>query len=151
IILDFLSSKFAQREIDFNIGDKYIVQAGEVSHIKSDIYFQSEATVADIIQVIHPGPAISGMPQEKALELIDAIEAHDRSFYAGYLGPVSSDSLNTKLFVNLRCMALLESGAQLYLGGGIVKGSDLQSEWEETNLKAQTLLKVLMPESNVSV
>ena len=150
IILDFLSQEFSSKNIHCSIGKKYVVNAGEVAHIKTDIQFESDAPLHEILDVIHPGPAISGMPKQKSIDFIDTLEEHDRSYYAGFLGPIGVNVGNTQLFVNLRCMKLTFDGVELYLGGGIVKGSEVQSEWDETNLKAQTLLKVLMPETNLS-
>ena len=36
-------------------------------------------------------------------------------------------------------MEVYENGYHLYVGGGITADSDLEAEWEETELKAETL------------
>lgn len=64
------------------------------------------------------------------------------SFYAGYLGPVNIHN-RICLFVNLRCMQLLGDQAVLYAGAGVTADSVPESEWEETEIKLNTLLKVI--------
>jgi len=49
----------------------------------------------------------------------------------------------TDLFVNLRCMKILKDKLVLFVGGGLTEQSEPQSEWEETVLKAKTLLSIL--------
>ena len=48
-------------------------------------------------------------------------------------------------------MALYKEGAELYLGGGITKDSDEESEWQETELKSRTMGAVLEMLSNQKV
>ena len=50
---------------------------------------------------------------------------------------------DTSLFVNLRCMQLVIKKAILYAGAGITEDSIPDKEWEETELKLNTLLKVI--------
>lgn len=69
-------------------------------------------------------------------------EGYDREFYAGYLGPVNINN-NICLFVNLRCMQLTGSEAILYAGAGVTADSVPENEWDETEIKLNTLLKVI--------
>lgn len=115
---------------------------GAVYHLKTDIYFQ--ATIKEVnhlIELLHPTPAVCGVPTHKALALIDQYEKHSRDFYAGVIGRIGSERCD--LFVNLRCMQVFKDALALYVGGGITKDSDVEDEYQETINKAQTLLKVL--------
>jgi isochorismate synthase len=47
------------------------------------------------------------------------------------------------LFVNLRCMKITPDYISLYVGGGITLDSDPAEEWNETRLKALSLLKIM--------
>jgi isochorismate synthase len=51
------------------------------------------------------------------------------------------------LFVNLRCMVVIDQKAFIFAGGGITSGSDAGAEWQETNLKADTLLRIIEQQS----
>ena len=82
----------------------------------------------------------AGLPQKEAIELIDSIEEHKRSLYAGCIGVLGD---RTDLFVNLRCAQLIENEYFLYLGGGFTKDSIAKKEWQETENKSRTLLDIL--------
>ena len=77
------------------------------------------------------------------MQLIGEVEKHDRELYSGFLGPVGLLG-NTTLYVNIRCMKFYNNKAALFIGGGITKGSALKEEWEETEMKGQTLLSVVL-------
>lgn len=116
--------------------------AGPVEHLKTLFRFKYEGSNSSLIEQLHPTPAVCGIPKGVAQERINNLEGYDRGFYAGYLGPVNINN-ESAYFVNLRCMELGKQSVRLYVGAGITKDSDPRSEWEETNLKAQTLLSVI--------
>ena len=123
------------------------VQAGNVVHLQTrfDVALPRPALqdlAGLMLTSLHPTSAVCGMPKDKALAFILANENYDRSFYSGFLGPVNI-SHQTRLYVNLRCMQLRNTSASLYVGGGITAVSNPQDEWRETQLKAETLLRVL--------
>jgi isochorismate synthase len=80
-------------------------QAGTLKHLLTVFKIAKEepGKWAEVVKVLHPTPAVSGLPQAKAATFIKAHESFDRSFYAGYLGPVNL-AHETNLYVNLRCM-----------------------------------------------
>ena len=120
-------------------------QAGNVVHLKTTYLLSNGmgfSQLSNLVQDLHPTPAVCGLPKNKALELIREIEEHDREYYAGYLGPIESNG-SISLFVNLRSMKVLENQMALFVGGGITADSIPEKEWEETCLKAQTLLNVI--------
>ena len=96
--------------------------------------------LAQLILSLHPTPAVSGSPKDKAIDFIIKNEGYDRRYYTGFLGPVSEDSF--ELYVNLRCMKLHPEFISIFVGGGITADSFPPSEWEETVLKAKTLLEL---------
>ncbi|WP_428665927.1 chorismate-binding protein [Runella sp.] len=121
--------------------------AGNLMHLRSDyavdtkaINFPELGTV--MLGLLHPTSAVCGMPKLPALQFIQEHEGYDREFYSGYLGPVNIDA-ETHLFVNLRCMKISNGVATLYGGGGITEDSVPEKEWQETELKCQTLMAVL--------
>lgn len=137
--------KIRVREYDEH-GPKTMV-AGNLVHLKSEftvdmtaINFPQLGTV--MLQLLHPTSAVCGMPLEPAMKFLKENEGYDREFYAGYLGPVNVErSIN--LFVNLRCMKLLDHQALLFAGAGVTVDSDPQQEWNETEMKFNTLLNVI--------
>ena len=49
----------------------------------------------------------------------------------------------THLYISLRCMEIQREGYSLYAGGGLLKDSAEQSEWEETEAKMGTMRAVI--------
>jgi isochorismate synthase len=116
----------------------YEHKAGPVKHLRTDFNFTIDNSVVDsFLRQIHPTPAISGLPQSLALELIHQIENHDRELYSGFIGEI--DENNSSIYVNLRCCQVRESKIYLYLGGGYTVDSDPEKEWLETENKSKTI------------
>ena len=92
---------------------------------------------------MHPTPAVCGFPKDAARKFILENEDYDRAYYSGFLGELNWDD-STDLFVNLRCLQVVDGQKViLYVGGGITAESDPKKEWLETVHKAQTMKMVL--------
>ncbi|TDB64681.1 isochorismate synthase [Arundinibacter roseus] len=123
------------------------IRAGNLYHLRTDFEVQmKEVNFAELgtvmLKLLHPTSAVCGMPRESARTFIKNIEGFDRSFYSGFLGPVQMAG-ESALFVNLRCVRLSEGTATFFAGAGITEDSDPMREWEETEMKCETLLSVL--------
>jgi len=115
--------------------------AGPVKHLETKFEFKLNNThPIEIANKLHPTPAVSGLPQNEAIDLIKNSEEHDRSLYTGCIGLVGEQ---TQLFVNLRCAQYFDNEYFLYLGGGFTKDSEAEKEWEETENKSRTLLNII--------
>ncbi len=121
----------------------FIIKAGNLTHLKTTYAFENGPffKVAQFVEALHPTPALCGEPKEIAMQLIQQVEKHDRTFYGGFLGPVNKDTIN--LYVNIRCMKVAPDHSTIFVGGGLTRQSDLQSEWNETILKSKTLLSAI--------
>jgi len=129
------------REYDEH-GPKTVI-AGNLMHLRSDFTVDMRATGfpqlgSVMLKLLHPTSAVCGMPLEPAREFLRQHEGYDRTYYAGYLGPVNVGG-NTHIHVNLRCMQLTEGHAQMYAGAGVTADSIPEKEWEETEMKFNTL------------
>ena len=124
--------------------------AGELLHLRTDfevdlknVPFPS-ALGTDMLRLLHPTSAVGGMPKVPALAFLQAHEGYDRAYYSGFLGPVNVDAAGiSRLFVNLRCLQLRSTEAILYAGTGLTIDSDPAREWQETEMKMQTVAAVL--------
>ena len=128
-------------------GPKTVV-AGNLMHLKSEFTVDMKATNfpqigSVMLDLLHPTSAVCGMPLESSLAFLQKHEIHDRGFYAGYLGPVNVRN-QIDLFVNLRCMQLSGDRGILYAGAGVTIDSVPEKEWEETEMKFDTLLNVIL-------
>ena len=145
IVSDYIAAQLEKAGVkDFSFTGPDTVKSGSVKHLKSvfDFRLNSNEQLHNTILSLHPTPAVCGMPKTLASTEICRLENYSRSYYTGYLGPYQGVE-ETHLFVNLRSMQIGQSKACLYIGAGITAASDPESEWEETEVKAETLLKVL--------
>lgn len=120
-------------------------QAGNLIHLRTDFLVDMKAVNfldlgSVMLKLLHPTSAVCGMPKQASFDFIKAHEHYDRGLYSGYLGPVNIQH-DTHIFVNLRCMQLLETEALLYAGGGITQDSKPTREWKETEYKMELMLK----------
>ena len=120
----------------------YTSKAGNLVHLKSEFHFSPKPSysLSDIINSLHPTPAVCGLPKDEALGFILKNEGYDRSYYSGIVGMLDSSG-TTNLYVNLRCANLSEG--IVYAGGGLLRQSDVRSEWNETEEKLKTIKKIL--------
>lgn len=131
--------------LNVELDGPYTKRAGNLVHLRTDFSFRSvelKNKLRNFLDELHPTPAVCGMPRKESLELIFNLEKHNREFYAGYLGPVGLNN-QLSLFVNLRCMKVLPKCLALFIGGGITADSVPEDEWQETEIKAETLLSVI--------
>ena len=94
-----------------------------------------------LLKHLPPTPAVAGLPKNVAQQYIAAIESHERELYAGIIGCNRSGA--EKLYVNLRCGQVISDFLYCYVGGGFTPDSVAQDEWQETENKSQTLLRLL--------
>ncbi len=122
----------------------YTVQAANLVHLRSDFSFQlaSPSTLGNLLDTLHPTPAICGIPKEAARTFILHHETSPRSYYSGFVGPLNLHR-ETHLYVSLRCMQLMGDSCTLYAGGGILPESNAESEWRETEAKMATMRRLL--------
>ncbi len=121
------------------------IQAADSIHLKTTFKFNADTIkkqLGSFLEKLHPTPAVCGLPKAEALQIIREIESHQREYYTGFLGTLNLDN-RTNLFVNLRCLKWLEKTLSLFVGGGITTDSISANEWNETNLKARTLTRLI--------
>ncbi|MDR1859782.1 MAG: chorismate-binding protein [Bacteroidales bacterium] len=116
-------------------------ETGNVAHLKTTFSFAADKIAekaGDFIAALHPTPAVCGLPKAEARDFILRSEPSPRRYYTGFLGPCCPDG-SIRLYVNLRCMEIVDQHCLLHLGGGITARSVPEKEWNETVAKAQPL------------
>jgi isochorismate synthase len=98
--------------------------------------------VLDLVERLHPTPAVGGYPRQRALEVIREREELDRGWYAAPLGWVDAKG-DGEFVVGLRSALLREGTATLFAGCGIVGDSDPEREFAEAGWKLQPMLSAL--------
>ena len=129
----FIGELLEQEGIPYRALDVETTTTGQLQHLQARFALQLPEGYAPITlaERLHPTPAVCGTPQRVAQHLILEEESAERSYYAGFLGWYEPER-RVDLFVQIRCLQLLSKQAlRLYAGGGIVRGSSLESEWQE--------------------
>lgn len=121
--------------------ETYTLTTGNLQHLCTDFTFNLDnpGDVLQLLQQLHPTPAVCGLPREWAMQHIVRAESAPRRYYAGFSGPLFFEG-ETSLYVSLRCMNFTPRSATLYAGGGIMPDSEEDEEWLETERKLATML-----------
>lgn len=98
--------------------------------------------VLDLVERLHPTPAVGGWPTGPAVRWIEREEPGSRGWYAAPVGWFD-DRGDGEFGVALRSGLLHHDRALLYAGAGIVRGSDPDAEFDETEVKLHTMLDAL--------
>ncbi|MEX0967752.1 MAG: chorismate-binding protein [Bacteroidia bacterium] len=142
MVLDFILEKMEAQKVTGKATLAEIVQAGNILHLRSRITSETTENWRQLLEALHPTPAICGTPAFEANEYIRQNEGYDRELYGGFWGPVTEEN-RAMFYVNLRTMQVLQHEAWLYAGVGIIDGSEPEKEWEETVAKMETMKKAL--------
>jgi menaquinone-specific isochorismate synthase len=114
-----------------------VVRLSTVAHLATTVAGRLRRPSASALQVaalLHPTPAVAGVPERAALAAIAELEDFDRGLYAGPVGWVDARG-DGDWAVALRSATLDGTRARLVAGAGIVAGSDPDAEWDETEAK----------------
>ena len=127
----------------------YLMKLHNMYHFETPIQgkLMNQYDIFDIIQTLHPTPAVAGYPTHDARQGLIKNENYDRGWYTGAFGWLEGDSngrINGELSVMLRCALIQEDKITLFAGAGLVSESDPEIEWLETELKMQTILELLL-------
>jgi isochorismate synthase len=150
LVTDFIVDSLEDLAKEITISSPYSVKAGNLWHIKTDVLAQlkSKKSIKKIILALHPTSAVCGLPKKEAKEFILQNEGYNREYYSGFLGELNIDfvtfrTLQTDLFVNLRCMKIIKNKATLFVGCGITKDSKPVDEYMETVNKSMTMKNII--------
>lgn len=116
----------------------------DVLHLLTPIsgHLSGEHHVLELVEELHPTPAVGGVPTETAMRWISEHERSSRGWYAAPVGWFDAQG-DGDFAVALRSCVLRGREAFLFAGAGIVRDSDPELEYTETELKKQALLTAL--------
>lgn len=143
IVTDYISGIFKAHGFGVDCGNTFSKNAGKIQHLCTPIFATRQngidnETIVRLIKDLSPTPAVCGFPKDKALNVISLSEQFRRGCYGGFCGPYKSCS-EFSLYVSLRCMLVEAERFCAFAGGGITLKSIPESEWIETEMKAETI------------
>ena len=144
IVATYVAECLEQFATDFQEEGPRTIRAANLLHLRSDFTFTlpDDQHVGDLLGRLHPTPAVCGLPKREAFQFIVSNEHTPRRYYSGFMGPLNIQQ-STHLYVSLRCMNIDGSHCRLYAGGGLLKDSVEQQEWQETEAKLETMRRCI--------
>lgn len=111
------------------------------SHIEGELADPGITAIA-LAEMLHPTPAVCGLPLGEALRDIRTVETFERDFFGGAVGWAERGG-DGSWWMTLRCADITGASATLYAGAGIVRGSVPEEEAAETSAKLMAMLESL--------
>jgi menaquinone-specific isochorismate synthase len=152
-VVDAIATVLAPHCTDLSVpGEPSVVAFRSVAHLGTRIEGHLGGNgaqpmgVLELVELLHPTPAVGGTPRADALDFIAHHEAGERGHWAGPVGWVGADG-DGEWMIGIRSAQLDSDGGTLRLraGGGIVAGSDPDAEAAEANVKLATVLDAVVP------
>jgi len=114
-----------------------------VHHLVSTVTgeLEGQATATDLLRASFPGGSITGAPKLRAMEIIEELEPNRRSVYCGAMGYIGFNG-NMDTNIAIRTLAIEQGHMHCWAGGGIVRDSGEQDEYQESLDKAAAMLKL---------
>ncbi len=122
----------------------HVLTLARIQHLETEIRASvpPDVGILDLLRLLHPTPAVCGLPRDSAMTFLGEAEPFERGWYAGPVG--FFDAEGNGIFVPaLRMGVSTGSGWRLFAGAGIVEGSVPALEWEETAIKFEPMLEAL--------
>jgi menaquinone-specific isochorismate synthase len=127
-----------------SVGDVGVRKLANVQHLETPITADTDTGthVLDLVEALHPTPAVGGLPPEVAGRTIAEAERFDRGWYAAPVGWFDAEG-NGTFAVGIRSAVANGETVTLFAGNGIVSDSDPDAEWGELQLKYRPILDQL--------
>lgn len=145
IVSDFIFKQLSMMGLNPKQASLQLLKLSNIQHLWTPIYAEilSDIKPFEIINKLHPTPAVAGDPINIACGEIEISENFDRSLYAAPIGWLDTQG-NCEFIVGIRSALITQNSARLYAGAGIVAGSKPEQELTEIKLKFQALLQALI-------
>jgi para-aminobenzoate synthetase component 1 len=146
MIVDLMRNDISKIAVDGSVNVSELFRREKhpgLTHLVSDVRaeIRAGATWGEILAATIPPGSVSGAPKSSALSIITKYEPTPRGPYCGAIGWIHGDQ--AELAVAIRTFWTTGDEWLRYgTGAGITWGSEPALEWEETQLKARTLIAI---------
>ncbi|RQG97623.1 isochorismate synthase [Natrarchaeobius oligotrophus] len=144
LVVDAIREQLGPLASELTVSDRTLRKLATIQHLRTPISatLETDRHVLELVEALHPTPAVGGVPPESAWETIHETETFDRGWYAAPVGWFDGSG-DGEFAVALRSAITAGESATLFAGNGIVADSDPDDEWEEVQLKFRPILDEL--------
>lgn len=142
IVTEFMRQDLGRICFDVHVPNKpQIKRLSNVQHLYTPVTAEllQGYTLQDLVNQLHPTPALSGQPVGESIMLIRRLESFNRGFFGGPAGFVRADG-DGEFCVAIRSGVFDGSSGWVYAGCGIVDGSVAKDEYNEIDMKLRAIL-----------
>ncbi|MCD6109283.1 aminodeoxychorismate synthase component I [bacterium] len=107
------------------------------SRLKKDIKY------GDLLRATFPGGSITGCPKIRSMKIIDELEKYTRHLYTGSIFVANNTRFDSNIVI--RTVVAHKNNLYFNVGGAVVYDSIPKKEYEETLIKAKSIIKILNP------
>ena len=112
-------------------------------HTPISVALQSETKFEEVVQGLHPTPALGGTPAATAWRLLGDWNQEEPRYRFGAPFGARLDTGESVCLVEIRNIQWVNGEWLLGSGCGLVEDSELDREWDELFHKRQSVLKLL--------
>ncbi|TKR28139.1 isochorismate synthase [Natronomonas salsuginis] len=144
LVADAVRTQLEPYAASIRAGERAIRRLATVQHIETPITAElaDDVHVLELVEALHPTPAVGGLPPKEALRTIRDTEPFERGWYAAPVGWFDAAGYGS-FAVAIRSAVARDDTATLFAGVGIVADSDPDREWDEVQLKYRPILDAL--------
>ena len=140
LVVEQIDARLSEWGLLPQVAPRQIMKLRNIQHLYTPIHASlAGQDILDILESLHPTPALGGQPSPLAMQLIRDLESVTRGWYAAPIGWFDAHG-DGQFGVGIRSAVANNRRVWLYAGGGIVAKSQPQNEWNETALKFKPML-----------
>lgn len=143
LVVDYIASNMEEMSEKVIVGETKLLELKNLFHLKTPIIAEdNKKNLLEWVKLLHPTPAMGGIPRQVAIDLIKEYEEYERKLYAAPIGIIENSGEGI-FVVGIRSALIDGNKVYAYAGCGIVEQSNCREEYEETNTKLRTILEAL--------
>jgi menaquinone-specific isochorismate synthase len=149
-VVDYITKALGETIDNLQIGEIGVKKLNNIQHLLTKIEGELpfDIQIFNILKELHPTPAVCGTPKDDSALFIKKKEEHQRGLYSGIIGWFNYN-FEGEFIVAIRSGLITSNKLFAYAGSGIVRDSDPEKEWQETELKLSPILSIFRNEDKV--
>ncbi|WP_239517483.1 isochorismate synthase [Weissella uvarum] len=121
-----------------------LLKTPQIQHLYTPIQGElaENTSLPELLERLHPTPALGGFPKDWAQAVIKSVEAQPRGLFAAPIGYLEPNGMG-EFVVGIRSMWQKGTEVHLFAGAGILPDSDLAQEAQEIQLKMTPMKELI--------